>query len=46
MNTAGGDDIEIRFEKISRPLEVKKIISDKQTEKVPVNVPAKKMRRK
>ena len=46
MNTAGGDDIEIKFEKISRPHEVKRLISDKQTEKIPVNVPAKKMRRK
>jgi len=34
MNTAGGDDIEIVFEKISRPHEVKRMISDKQTEKV------------
>jgi membrane protein YdbS with pleckstrin-like domain len=34
MNTAGGDEVEIKFERIARPFEIKKIISDKQTEKI------------
>jgi membrane protein YdbS with pleckstrin-like domain len=34
LNTAGGDNIEIMFENISRPFDIKKMISDKQSEKI------------
>jgi len=33
LDTAGEDDIELVFDKVSRPLEIKRMISDKQTEK-------------